>query len=132
MLNTGFPDYKADAQTTIFAAGQLVRVSLVGDPQKKKPDLELLTDLDEAWAMCFRKPRPGWRLFGRFVDRNVFIGLCLVDRNQMKGFRAYGQIAQNMIDKWNRDFSSLHPVRSNSLADYLSGTIRDVYSDGDF
>jgi len=67
MLGRGF-------QIGIFNAGHYVRVSLIGDPSKQKPDIERLSGLDEAWVMCFRRPLPGWRLFGRFVAKNIFVG----------------------------------------------------------
>jgi hypothetical protein len=126
-IDTGFPDFRANRTVAIFQAGQFVTISLVGDLGKKRPDLERLTDLDEAWAMCFRAPMPGWRLLGRFAAKSVFVGLSLLDRHTLNGNRTYAGYAQAMIDKWEEDLPGIEPVRGLTWQDYLDGTVKDVY-----
>ena len=75
--------------------------------------------------MCFRKPRPEWRLFGRFVAKDTFVGLLLVDRITLGTNANYGQYIRNLQSMWASQ-GLPQPIRSNSLNDYLSGTVRDV------
>ena len=98
----------------------------MGDPSGKRPDLERLTDNDEAWAMCFRKPTPGWRLLGRFVAKNVFVGLSLKDRLVLGRTATYDGFAKAMTRQWNESFPSLPVVRGNAWSDYVGGKVRDV------
>lgn len=130
-IDTGFPDYRANSFAAIFGAGQYVRVSLIGDPEKKRPDLERLTDMDEAWAMCFRSPKPGWRLLGRFVAKNVFVSACLLDRLTLDGDATYARYAQAMITRWGEGLPEWEPIRGLAWQDYLDGTVKDVYGDTD-
>jgi hypothetical protein len=122
-LETGFPDYRANIQTTTFTAGGHVRVSLRGDPRGRKPFLERLTDLDEAWVMCFRQPAPGWRLFGRFIAKNVFVATCLKDRHECGSRKKYSRLAQKMISEWEQ---KLPILRGETWQDYLEWTVQDV------
>jgi hypothetical protein len=122
---TGFPHYKADFLFGTYAAGYLVTVSLIGN-SKAKPDLERLEDLDEVWALCFRKPRPGWRFLGRFAQRNQFIGLRAYDRHALGPKRSYHKKAEQIIDDWKAVLGDLEPLRGKSVSDYLSGVWRDV------
>lgn len=84
----------------MFAAGHLVTVSRRSAPGV---DLEQLEDQDEVWSLCFRRPRPGWRLLGRFLERDVFVGLRLYERHFLRNrettrdllrkFPSFGRIA---------------------------------------
>lgn len=122
-IDTGFPDYRANIQTTGFTAGFHIRVSLRGDPGGRKPFLERLTDLDEAWVMCFRQPAPGWRLFGRFTGKNVFVATSLNDRHECGSRKKYSCLAQKMISGWEQ---KLPILRGERWQDYLEGTVQDV------
>ena len=85
--------------------------------------------MDEAWAICFRVPKPGWRLLGRFAAKSVFVGVCLLDRHTLDGDRTYASHAQAMLSKWGEHLSPLSPVRGSAWQDYLDGTVKDVYGD---
>lgn len=120
----GFPHVLADKLIHIFAAGYTVSVSLQGD-SSKGPDLERLKGLDEIWVMCFRKPRPGWRLFGRFYQKDTFIGIDIRDRHELGTNSNYTMHAQGAIVMLNA-LMQKEPIRSNDLGSYLSGVVRNV------
>jgi hypothetical protein len=88
--------------------------------------MERLEDLDEAWVMCFRRPRPGWRLFGRFAARDHFVVLGAHDRNKLKNRAIYAEAAQDAAEEWRRLFGAAQPHIGNQPEDYLSGLVRDV------
>lgn len=123
-VERGFPHFQADALIHRFAAEHLMSVSLLGNPDFS-PDLERLDGMDEIWVFCFRKPRPGWRLFGRFIQKDHFIGLDLRDRHELGSRSSYQFFATNAIAIWDR-WIGKPPIRSNQLHDYLSGTVRDT------
>jgi hypothetical protein len=93
---------------------------------RASPELERLEGLDEAWVMCFRKPRPGWRLLGRFLARDHFVALAAYARDVLKNRRLYEEAAQRMIDQWGAMFGAIEPFRGDHPAAYLSGVVRDV------
>jgi hypothetical protein len=118
-----FPNVEAERVLSTFCKGHLVSVSATG----KRSDLEQLIGLDEAWALCFRKPKPGWRVLGRFVEPNVFVGLKAYDRIDLGSAKGrYGEMAQAMIDEWGRILPDAPPLRASAMSGYLSGVIRNV------
>lgn len=122
-IETGFPDWRADVLVGRFLAGHLLTVSR---RSAEGVDLERLEGVDEMWALCFRAPAPGWRLFGRFLARDVFVGLRAYDRIVLDGRATYMAYAADTIDDW-RVFGRVPPVRSHALSDYLGGSMyRDV------
>jgi hypothetical protein len=52
----GFPHLCTDLIVGRFVEGHFL---IVSRKSAKYVDLEQLEDLDEVWALCFRKPRPG-------------------------------------------------------------------------
>lgn len=117
-----FPRATVEALFARFCAGQFMTVT-----RKKgvRADLERLENVDEVWSMCFRTPRPGGRLLGRFLDRDVFVGLSIHYREDLAG-RKYEARAADAVDIWNSKVAPATPVRSNQLSDYLGHTYRDL------
>jgi hypothetical protein len=95
-------------------------------PPRAYPELERLEGLDETWVMCFRKPRPGWRLLGRFMAPDHFVALAAYARDSLKNRKLYEEAAQRMIDQWRAMFRAMDPFRGDNPAAYLSGVVRDV------
>ena len=118
----GFPDPAADALIARYCASHLVAVS-----RKKndlRPDLEQLEGFDEAWALCVRVPRPGWRLLGRFIEKNVFVALKAWDKHTLAG--NYPQAVGEMNVIWDSLLQGQEPLRGALVGDYLSQVFRDV------
>jgi hypothetical protein len=114
-----FPHVAADTLITRFLAGQMLTYS--GERRKwgrrgDGPTLERLEGLDEIWTLCFRKPPPGWRLLGRFLEKGVFVGLKLIDKHDLAG--NYSSVAGDVINEWERLFN-ISPLRSASVDDYV-------------
>jgi len=117
-----FPHYSAVAVMGKFVAGHFLYVSR---HRATKVDLEQIENVDEVWALCFRMPVPGWRLFGRFLEHNTFVGLRLFDRHLLGGYR-YEENAKTAIQLWTNVLGNLRPLRGASVAAYLSEPFRDV------
>lgn len=124
--SAGFPHPLADRVVQMFVYGWAYRVTR---RYGIETDLEQLVDLDEAWVLCFRQPKPGFRLFGRFLERNTFIGLRLHDRHDIGTRQEYERAANRMIEDWKDIFGSVDPLRSRDLDAYLSGNYVDVDED---
>jgi hypothetical protein len=117
-----FPSLAAEKLIGRFSAGYLVTVSR--KVTRLKPDIERIIGFDEVWALCARTPRPGWRILGRFYERDLFVALRAWEKNNL--MTKYPQAAREVIDDWQRLFGPKAPHRGGSVSDYLSGVIRDV------
>lgn len=124
-LNVNDPYFpRANAAITFgtFCAGHLLTVTR---KMSVEADLEKMVDTDEVWIMCFRHPRPGGRLLGRFADKDIFVGTEIDLRENLAGDN-YKQAADRVISSWDSLTNRISPVRSNDLNDYLGYTFRDV------
>jgi hypothetical protein len=65
-----FPAVEAERMIGIFCAGQYITLSR--KKNEVRPDLEKLEGFDEVWSFCLRKPVPGWRLLGRFFQKDHY------------------------------------------------------------
>lgn len=109
-----------------FSAGHLVTVSMIGD-NSKKPDFEKLSDLDEVWAVCARRPRMFQvRIFGRFIDKGIFIGTALHERRTLGIRQQYADLAAKVPDQWNAVLGDCVAFSANSALEYFGGICRDV------
>ena len=111
-----FPSGEADLLLGRFVNGLILGVS---DKPSGRGDLKHLQNLDESWVLAFRKPIPGWRLFGRFAAPKVFVGLHLVPREDAGDQVQYAEQARKMIQKWEKRFPGTEPFSSDNIDDYL-------------
>ena len=118
----GFPERLADKLIGIFIAGHYITLS---QKSARDVDLEKLEKVDEVWSLCFRAPRPGWRLLGRFVEPGVFVGLKLYDRNELGDIPTYTEKAKCIITEWSAQLN-IDPFRADDLGSYVGGVFRDV------
>ena len=118
--NPEFPCVNAD-----FEIGKFVRGYIIGVSRKhqSKCELKWLQGSDEVWVYCFRDPKPGWRLFGRFIGKNIFVGLHCVSREEAGDLIQYTKQSRIMVDKWNAIFPNESPFIGNSFADYLGDLV---------
>ncbi|MGX7873917.1 hypothetical protein ACVDG5_015230 [Mesorhizobium sp. ORM6] len=113
---------------SVFCAGWLVFVSLLGDPDKKKPDMERLKDLEEVWVICARTPRDDQvRLMGRFLKPDAFVGLALHERRWLGFFDNYNKTAEGVPSLWASALGNTLPFSATTVPEYLGGGLnRDV------
>lgn len=107
-----------------FLAGHSLSVSRICAKRKERVELEQLEGLNETWGICYRRPKPGWRLFGRFLVRDVFIGLRLYDRRNIGS--DYKSVADQIDEDWKRVLGTQPYIQSADISDYLSGSHYDV------
>jgi hypothetical protein len=132
-ISSGFPDATADVVVGKFLAGQSVAASVrwLSLPKQyrkrfeKNLEFERLENLEEVWAICFRKPKPGWRVLGRFLERDVFAAIAAYDRHDLAPEAKYGERARQTIERWNK-LGLPEPHRGERLGDYLDGVYFDV------
>lgn len=118
-----FPDWEAERLIGKFSAGWLVTVSR--QRTQKRPDLERLEGFHEIWALCPRRPRPGWRILGRFYERGVFVGLRAWPKDRLAG--RYGEATAEVVDDWEEIFGSQPAHTGKNLIDYVGpGLFQDV------
>ena len=124
-----FPRTKFLALIQKFIGHLYVSASLIGDPKTRKPDFEKLEDVDEVWVMCFRDPKMSqWRLMGRFVERDYFVGLCLFCRTYLGNRRHYNSVAEQFAQDWVVKTGNMKFLRGTSVNEYFSKPCGDVYA----
>jgi hypothetical protein len=117
-----FPQVEAERLIATFCANWFITVSR--KKTAKRPDIEQLQEFDEVWALCPRKPPPGWRILGRFYAKNVFIGTRAWDKHVLWG--RYAAAAQEVIDDWTDLFGEQPAHTGVALDDYLGKAYYDV------
>jgi hypothetical protein len=117
-----FPAFEAERLIGIYCAGQLITISQ--KKNERRPNLERLEGFDEAWSFCFRRPKPGWRLLGRFFRKDHLILLRGWDKHQL--FKRYAEASQQIIDDWEELFGTKVAHSGEWYSGYLSGVIRDA------
>ena len=123
----GLPSVGVAATIGRFVAGHVITVSQKLRPKKwKGPDIDLeqLEGLDEAWVLCYRRPRPGWRLFGRFIEHDALGLFAVKDRRDIGN--DYETPARDMIAEWEKWLPSQEPHRGDDLRAYISGSFYNV------
>jgi hypothetical protein len=120
---TCFPHPFADDLVATYIAGWTVTASPSGDPDIKA-DFKRVRNVDDVWALCFRKPKPGWRALGRFLGRDEFVAVSIHDRHDLAGKR-YEEKAREAIVAWHSLLGPTQPVRSADLDDYLGPVVRN-------
>lgn len=117
-----FPALEAERMIGIFCAGHYITIS-----RKKsnlRPDLEMLEGYDEVWSFCLRRPVPGWRLLGRFYQKDHLVLLKGWDKSQLA--KQYDKAAADVIDDW-RALTGTGVAHSGEwYSGYLGGVIRDA------
>lgn len=117
-----FPNVETEKLIGIYCAGQFLRISR--QKNTALPDLERLEGYDEVWCLCPRKPKPGWRLLGRFLEKDRLVLFRAWDKNKLA--KHYDQAAKQVIEDWKKKFGDTSPMRGTELSEYLSGVFRDV------
>jgi hypothetical protein len=128
--HTAFPSIEAEILIGIFLAGYSIRVSRRKRPKKPKaktktlPQIEQLEGYDEVWALCPRRPAPGWRVLGRFYRKGEFVALRGYDKHWL--VTHYDEAAAAVEADWRAIFGNEGPHRGSTFDDYLSGGLIDV------
>jgi hypothetical protein len=125
-IKVDFPNPKAEVLITAYIAGNYITVSMLGDPSGAGPDLERMHTVDEVWLFCFRSVKNNqWRIMGRFVAPNTFVGLRLYRRSELDGDN-YERCAFEFQVCWQSCFGARPFIRSSLWTDYLSGYVKNV------
>ena len=122
----GYPDPSPSAGVRQrYIAGYYMSGSLVGDPDEQRPNFERLIGRNEVWVMCMRAPRDNqWRLMGRFIGKNIFVGLRLFSRAFLNGEEHYNHQAQLFEQNWP---TTEQYVIGSKIEDYISAPVGDPY-----
>jgi hypothetical protein len=121
----GFP-LASDLIVGGFISGFVVNVSRERRPRERheKIDLEQIVGEDEIWALCARRPPPGWRFFGRFLDQNTLV--LLVPFNKSDEGENYGAACALVQDLWSKIYGARDPHRGTAIGDYISEPYYDT------
>lgn len=109
-----------------FCKGYILFVTQRRSRKKNVADFKKLEDHDEAWVMMFCEPKnEQWRLFGRFLSKDVFVGLLLLPRKECGADDKYQERAKEMIAAWKARLPMERPLRGKFYEDYLSDPVRN-------
>lgn len=113
----GFAPAGTNALLAKFVEGGLITVSR---RRECEAELKQMQDVDELWTICVRMPPPGWRLIGRFMDKDCF-AFCTRSIERSSKLRWGQQHSRRLWKVGTRRFLvSSHDVQPNSAI-----TLRD-------
>lgn len=117
-----FPERESEILIGKFSARYRVTVSRTKG--KSRPDIEQVVGADEVWAFCPRKPKPGWRILGRWYAKDHFIALRAWPKEHL--FRNYKFASLEVIQDWKDLFGDRDVHRGQDISDYMSEVYVDV------
>jgi hypothetical protein len=120
--DSGFPHTQADVDVGRFCKGLIVSASR---REKSKADFKWLKGHCEVWVLSFRKPPPGWRVFGRFARKNVFVAFCHYEREDLADNVQYQAAAKALIAEWDKRFPKMEPFKGSRFEDYFGDMVRN-------
>lgn len=123
----GFPEAEATSVNDRFMVGHVISISR---ERRRTAVLKKVEGVDAVWSLSYRKPKPGWRLLGRFLERDVFVGLSLQPRARLGAdATAFTVAAQAVVSHWQALFPGLDPESSDAADDMLSPLYWDLDDD---
>jgi hypothetical protein len=127
----GFPSVECRALLGRFLNGHCLWYSMLGPYNSKlqeRPDIERLTGVQETWVLCARRPRPGWRFFGRFAAKDVLVILSARDKRDVSRQTDLLAAAEELAARWNAVFGTHEYVGKEAFNEYYSGHSRDIHA----
>jgi hypothetical protein len=121
-LRGDFPAFETERLIGVFMAGHLLTVSRQKTSQR--PDMEQIVGADEVWALCSRRPRPGWRFLGRWLDRGIFVVCRAWEKGDL--FPRYPEACKQVIDDWDQMLPGVRPHTAREIGDYVGEVCHDV------
>ena len=113
-----------------FVRGEVLTISWTRREQRSSsrrnrhhPQLEKLEGYDEIWVLCQREPRPGWRLSGRFLSKDVLVLLDFRHKDEIGN--NYASVSASVIHQWQRLFGCRLPHTGTDISGYVGGTFSD-------
>ncbi len=110
-----------------FTAGNRMVVSL--NPHNHPADCQITRNSPEedgVWEFRIRDPKPQVRIFGCFAERDVFVALSVMSRDNLKGRLAYPLAVADNSSIWGGLFPGCEPVLGADINAYLSGSFEAV------
>lgn len=77
---------------------------------------------DEVWELRSRGVKPGARILGRFAHPDVFVGLCIADRDTMD----FSIEIRRCKAEWRKLFATHQPFSGTKPDDYISKGLVDL------
>jgi hypothetical protein len=106
-----------------FVSGAMISVGM--EPYDKS-DNAFLARIDPIeygmWTIRSRAPKPAIRVFGAFLDKDVFVAVQTRRRNDLggRGSREWRNARENSIAKWRDLFPNHTPILGDNVHDFLT------------
>lgn len=120
--DAGFPALSTDMFIGRFLKGWIVSVSR---KENSKAEFKWLKRHDDVWVLSFRKPSPGWRIFGRFARKNVFVAMVYFEREELSDMVTYNKKASEIPSLWDAKFPGVAPYTASTSEDYLGSMVKE-------
>lgn len=109
-----------------YVLNRIVVASLHGTSTKKVM-FERLSDLDEVWVLCVRKPQDlQWRFFGRFVERGIFVVVIHKSRIECGTREQYALCVAEFQAKWLEVFGNHDCLTGHDCEAFFGEMVSDV------
>src|SRR5262245_34073758 len=100
------------------------RITVRSSARKKSTCFMSLLDpeANEIWEIRCRDPKPGMRLFGSFVKKDVFVALIAAPHEFLSSEEDWNRTIQQYKEKWAKHFSAT-AFRGSYPHDYLTDDV---------
>lgn len=110
-----------------FTAGNRITVSLNPHDHPANCQLSRNGPIDDGvWEFRIRDPKPQVRIFGCFAERDLFVALSVMSRDDLNGRLAYPLAVADNSSIWGGLFPYHLPVRGEDINAYVSGSFQAV------
>jgi len=77
---------------------------------------------ESVWEIRATKPKPGIRILGQFIEKDLFVALVWGYRKDLKNYNsiAWKRIIRNCKVEWRKLFEPYEPLMGETYNDYVS------------
>jgi hypothetical protein len=111
---------RARALLDTFISGDIISVRLPPSKNVGAQLAQLENRFEEVWEFRSREPKPGLRVFGRFLKCNHFLATNYASRCDLKEDSDWLREKQVCKRRWRTFFPSYNPLSGVEVHDYVS------------
>jgi len=111
---------RARALLETFVRGDIIVARWPPDKDVGAMMALLCPDVKNVWEFRIGEPKPGLRIFGKFAEKDVFIGTHCYQREELPKGDQWPHEIELCRHAWDGLFTAYPPLSGNSIYDFIS------------